>query len=128
MKILAEEVMHQHQVNEAINTMLRCMLSKNKLNCKSCRDADARSFLTEAAFAYHCKKTIRRPLSSHWKETSENVLRYIAAIQDLVDSLHGRRVMRKFKDRFAFKVQVKYCFIIRNIKDILKWQVGHSGL
>jgi hypothetical protein len=57
--------MLQNQVNEAINNMLRCMLSKNKLNCKSCRDADACSFLTEAVFAYRFKKTIRRPLSSH---------------------------------------------------------------
>jgi len=65
MEILTEGVMLQYQVNEAINKMLRCMLSKNKHNCNNCRDADACSFLTEAVFAYRYKKTIRRPLSSH---------------------------------------------------------------
>jgi len=57
--------MLHNQVNEAINKMLHCMLSKNKHDCKSCRDADACSFLTEAVFAYRYKKTIRRPLTSH---------------------------------------------------------------
>ena len=54
---IKDESMFKVQVNESINSMLDCMLTKNGKTCKNCSDVSICSFLTEAVFAYRQKNT-----------------------------------------------------------------------
>ncbi len=47
-----DESMFKVQVNESINRMLDCMLTRDGKICKNCSDVSICSFLTEAVFAY----------------------------------------------------------------------------
>jgi hypothetical protein len=47
-----DESMFKMKVNESINRMLDCMLTKNGKTCKNCSDVSICSLLTEAVFAY----------------------------------------------------------------------------
>ena len=50
-----DESMFKMKVNESINRMLDCMLTKDGKTCKNCSDVSICSFITEAVFVYRQK-------------------------------------------------------------------------
>jgi len=54
-----DESIFKGKVNEAINSMLDCMLNQTEKCCKKCIDVSVCSFLTEAVCAYRNNNTVK---------------------------------------------------------------------
>ena len=54
-----DESIFKGKVNEAISSMLDCMLNQKEKCCKKCNDVSVCIFLTEAVFAYRIRKKVK---------------------------------------------------------------------
>ena len=54
-----DESIFKGKVNEAISSMLDCMLNQKDRCCKKCNDVSVCIFLTEAVFAYRNRRTVK---------------------------------------------------------------------
>ncbi len=59
-----DESMFKMKVNESINRMLDCLLTRDGKTCKNCSEVSICSFLTEAVFAYRQKYAGMHTLSN----------------------------------------------------------------